>query len=292
MTERDALTPEWPYLLYVLLAAGAGGLALCMPAAAVPQQRLRLAGAIVGVAALAGLAVYWGQWIGDVPGRAFFVIFGFIAVISAVCVVVQTNPVYSALFLVLVVLAVTGLCVLAAAEFLAAALVIVYGGAILVKYDFVIMLAQQSGAAAYDARARGPLAAVVVGFALTAGATQAMVSLDPIALHAGRPSPAYRYASSRASEALVRQVALVEEPGAGPALPPGWESNVRAIGMTLMEKYVVAVEVAGLLLLIAMVGALAMARKRIEPEAMTPEEIKLARQDEDLHRRGREAAPF
>ena len=54
------------------------------------------------------------------------------------------RPVYSAVYFVLVVLATTGLCVLAAAEFLAAALVIVYGGAIMVTYIFVIMLAQQA----------------------------------------------------------------------------------------------------------------------------------------------------
>ncbi|MGB9624100.1 MAG: NADH-quinone oxidoreductase subunit J, partial [Phycisphaerae bacterium] len=54
------------------------------------------------------------------------------------------------------------------AEFLAAALVIIYVGAILVTYVFVIMLAQQSGTAACDSTARDPGFAVVVGFLLVA----------------------------------------------------------------------------------------------------------------------------
>jgi NADH:ubiquinone oxidoreductase subunit 6 (subunit J) len=127
------------------------------------------------------LAVFWTRWIGpEFRGRAFFIIFAAIAVVAAVRVVTHPRPIYSALYFVLVVLAVTGLCVLATATFLAAALVIVYGGAILVVYLFVIMLAQQGGMAPYDATSREPLAAVTLAFLIAAAATQAMASPDAL----------------------------------------------------------------------------------------------------------------
>jgi hypothetical protein len=68
--------------------------------------------------------------------------------------------------------------------------------------------------------------------------------------------------------------------------------NVRAIGEELMTTYVIALEVAGILLLVAMVGAIAIAQKRIEPAALTPEEAREQAVHQDLHQVGRRAAPY
>jgi NADH-quinone oxidoreductase subunit J len=282
------------YVLYGFLAAGAGGLYLGLPRASVDARRLRGAGLILGAAALAGVGAYLARWVGEgFEGRAFLVIFGVLAVAAAARVVTHPRPVYSAVYFILVVLAVTGLCVLAAAEFLAAALLIIYGGAILVTYIFVIMLAQQAGQAAYDTHSREPLAAVLMGFMLAAAAAQAMTVRDPIAAQVLRSQGAYRYASWRPVEGATRQVDQRIGDRAGEnAGGPGAVGNVHTIGQELMTTYVMAVEVAGVLLLVAVVGAIAVARKRIEPEEMTPEEQRQAVSQEELHRIGREVKPF
>jgi NADH-quinone oxidoreductase subunit J len=283
------------YILYGFLAVGAGGLYLCLPRVSADAQRLRGAGVILGAAALAGVGAYLVQWIGaGFEGRTFLVIFAVLAVAAAARVVTHPRPVYSAVYFILVVLAVTGLCVLAAAEFLAAALLIIYGGAILVTYIFVIMLAQQAGQAAYDARSREPLAAVLMGFMLAAAAAQAMTVRDPIAAQVLRSQSNYRYASWRQTDSTARQADAAADgnQAAQTADGAGTPGNVQSIGTTLMTTYVMAVEVAGLLLLVAVVGAIAVARKRIEPEDMTAEELEQIAETQDLQRIGREAKPF
>lgn len=97
-----------------------------------------------------------------------FYIFAAIAIISGICTITQTNPVYAALWFALVVLSSCGLFLLQSAPFLAAATIIVYAGAIIVTFLFVIMLAQQSGLAVYDRHAREPGLACLGGFVLLA----------------------------------------------------------------------------------------------------------------------------
>lgn len=264
------------YGLYVVLALLAGGVYLALPAERPLVRRLLGAGVIVTAAALMGLAMHLAWWIGaGAEGRVFFVVFALLAIASAIGVVTHRRPVYSAVFLVLVVLAVTGLCILAAAEFLGAALVIVYGGAILVTYIFVIMLAQQGGEAYYDTRSREPLAAVIVGFALMAATTQAMVATDPIVLHATQEQrPAVRVT-------ILPQVqtGVEGQPATGDAQPIDDQQlaakvgNVRAVGLVLARDYMIAVQLAGILMLVAMMGAIVIARKRIEPHDLTPHEL-------------------
>jgi NADH-quinone oxidoreductase subunit J len=266
------------YACFVLLA---GGLYLAMPAERPPEQRVWMAGGLIVAGGLVGLGTYLARWIGaGFEGRVFFVLFSLLAIAAAIRVVTHTRAVYSAVYFVLVVLATTGLCVLAAAEFLAAALVIVYGGAILVTYIFVIMLAQQAGEAHYDARASEPFAAVVMGFALMAATTQAMLATDPIAAHAAQ----VRLAD--AGNASVQQVGVVPATGAAtatdarfdPAVMNGKLGNVREIGRLLVRDYMIAVQLAGILMLVAMAGAIAMAHKRIDPAERTPyEESQLER---------------
>src|SRR6185503_7620582 len=73
----------------------------------------------------------------------YFWIFSAIALLGALRVVTHPRPVYAALYFVLTVFATAGLFILLWAEFMAAALVLIYAGAILVTYVFVIMLAAQ-----------------------------------------------------------------------------------------------------------------------------------------------------
>ncbi len=281
-------------VLHLVLALGAAAVFLCLPQPGPAGRRWRTAGLIFGVGAIAGLGGYFARWLGPAfEGRTFFLIFACLSMFSAVRVISHPKAVYSALYFVVVVLSVTALCILASAEFLGIALVIVYAGAILVTYVFVIMLAQQSGIAGYDQRAREPFAAVFIGFILAAAASQAMRSPPTPRLDADRAGRGFRLVSL--------QVDPSRNSPAGGAGVRGFDSaelneqvgNVQALGATLMTRYVVAVEVAGVLLLVAMVGAIAIAQKRIEPEALTPaERHERAARDDDVHRFGRQAPPF
>jgi NADH-quinone oxidoreductase subunit J len=104
----------------------------------------------------------------------YFWIFSSIALFGAIRVITHPRPVYSALYFVLTVMASAGLFVLLQADFMAAALIIIYAGAILITYVFVIMLAAQTvasdrplaGVVEYDAVSREPLAASLIGFTL------------------------------------------------------------------------------------------------------------------------------
>jgi NADH-quinone oxidoreductase subunit J len=270
----DALTG-----LYVCLVLLAGGIYLLMPTQRPVVQRAKAACGLIVAGGLVGVGTYLMRWIGaGFEGRAFFVIFAVLAIAAAIRVVTHRRPVYSAVYFVLVVLATTGLCVLAAAEFLAATLVIVYGGAILVTYLFVIMLAQQGGEAPYDSRATEPFAAVIMGFALMAATTQAMVSTDPIARHAAEA----RHWLSRSvladtpARAPVTGVKSAAFGSINPAEVNGPPGNVREIGRVLVRDHMIAVQVAGILMLLAMVGAIAMARKIIDPSERTPYELSQA----------------
>ena len=185
--------------------------------------------------------------------RVYFYLLSLLALGGAVRVVTHPKPVYSALFFVMVVLSTAALVVLVGAEFLGAALVIVYAGAILVTYVFVIMLAQQShlggtgeaiGSRDYDRSAREPFAAIVAGFVLIATIGGVIVS--------------------RGGDLAKSSAA---------ALP----GNTSLLGKTLLTDYAASVELAGVLLMVAMIGAIALARKKLprgdEPEAAAPGEL-------------------
>lgn len=296
------MTATTLYALYALLAVAASGVYLAMPSTLIEARRLRQSGALLAALGAIGLAFFMGAWIGDWDGRAFFVVFALIAVAAAVRVVTHPRPVYSAVYFVLVVLAVAGLVLLAAAEFLAVALVIVYGGAILVTYVFVIMLAQQSGEAGYDSQAREPFAAVLMGFILIAATTQAMakanitpsLAADESIVEQVEPPGAVRLAAESEASAVESPAEGIEpaavEATSGPTVPDAETGNTKRIGAELMTGYIMAIQVAGVLLLVAMVGAIVIAQKKIDPEDMTPFERQ--KQEGDLRERGRRAVPF
>src|SRR5262249_34426457 len=95
-----------------------------------------------------------------------FSIFSIVALVSAIRMITNRNPVYAALWFALVTLSTCGLFLLQSAPFLAAATIVVYAGAIVVTFVFVMMLAQQRGATIYDQRSHQPLLATIVAFIL------------------------------------------------------------------------------------------------------------------------------
>ena len=102
-----------------------------------------------------------------VEGLLFYAFAG-IAILAGGLMITQRHPVHAALSFALVVLATCGLFLLLAAPFLMAATIIIYAGAIVVTFLFVIMLAQQDGISSADQRSREPFLATVAGFVLIA----------------------------------------------------------------------------------------------------------------------------
>jgi len=238
------LTPASSYLIYGSFAAGAIAVYLLLPR---PGRSTRTAGGLLGLAALAAvLGLTADRFLAPAGVDVVFYVSATVALVAAVKMITHERPVYSALYFVLVVLAVTPLLLLQEAEFLAVALVIIYAGAIMVTYVFVIMLSQQSDQPMYDRRSSEPFVAVFAGFvtmAIVAGQLGALpVSAAPSA------------ASSPAASAVRDETA-----------------NTTLVGRVMMSDYVVAFELAGVLLLVAMIGAIAVSRKRVPSDVPVEE---------------------
>ena len=160
----------------------------------------------------------------------FFYLFSAIAVAAAFMVIAARNPVHSVLFLILTFFNSAGLFVLMGAEFLAMILVVVYVGAVAVLFLFVVMMLDID----FTEMRQGMLQYLPVG------ATIGLILLIELIFVAGS------WAFS--PEALT---AIAEK---APAL--GDVTNTEAIGRILYTKYIYLFQAAGLVLLIAMVGAI------------------------------------
>jgi len=151
----------WPIVLPLL--AGGASLYLLLPR---PRPFHPAFGALAGVAALILAATHLLRPLGLTPESVLFYSFSALAVISGALLATQQNPARAALSFTLVILSTCGLFLLLAAPFLMAATIIVYAGAIIVTFLFVIMLAQQEGYSDADARSREPGLAVLTGLLL------------------------------------------------------------------------------------------------------------------------------
>lgn len=251
----DALKFSHAFMLHpiiLLLLCVIAGIATWMM---LPGRKEAIVARIGGVIALATGLIFVALLIRQLGGpvsayRAgvgpYFWIFSAIAVIAAFRVVTHPRPVYSALYFVLVVMASAGLFILMWAEFMAVALVIIYAGAILITYVFVIMLAQQSrsdlkplaGLGDYDAISREPMAASMIGFAMMG--VLLFVIFDKVAALSAPPASANV-----------------------PVIDNAYEGATQQLGRYLFEHQLVNLELAGLLLTVSMVGAIVIARRRV-----------------------------
>ena len=163
-TNPDFAIP-WRMLLPLVLAAM--GLYYLLPK---PRNRYVIAGAVAAILAL----VLAGIWLlrtatAPIPERILFYAFSGLAVAGGALMVTQSNPARAAISFALVVLNVCGLFLLQGAPFLMAATIVIYAGAIIVTFLFVLMLAQQTGFSDADDRTREPFLASFAGFILLGG---------------------------------------------------------------------------------------------------------------------------
>jgi NADH-quinone oxidoreductase subunit J len=158
---RQLVQDGWPILLLALV--GVIGIYLLMPQ---PGRRRLAWGALAsGVALVAGGVLLIRAEMALAETILFYAFAG-IAVVGGVMLITQINPVHAALSFALVVLSTCGLFLLQGAPFLMASTIIVYAGAIVVTFLFVIMLAQQEGQSGADQRSREPFVATLAGFVL------------------------------------------------------------------------------------------------------------------------------
>jgi NADH-quinone oxidoreductase subunit J len=260
---------DWASLL--LIAAGVWWL---MPRAAVRPKAIGLILAIAGIALLATRVDDMQSPLGE---TVLFWLFAGVAIVSGVLMITNRNPVYSALWFAIVTLSVCGLFVLQLAPFLAAATVVVYAGAIVVTFVFVIMLAQQAGATGYDQRSRQPFVAIVATFALLMAIVGTLQYASESAKH--KTSVAGESVSALPTgEFVVSAVATPDSSSRDDVANPfsqlpadqlqgqtgrkGQMGGMQALGRSLFGDYLFAVELAGTLLLVATIGAIAIAPRR------------------------------
>jgi NADH-quinone oxidoreductase subunit J len=163
--------------------------------------------------------------------------FGGLAIVSALCCITRLNPVASALWLVLTLFALAALFVLLDAQFIAVLQVLVYAGAIMVLFLFVIMLLDLAHPGPTDIK--GPVG-LAVGVLLAVGLFFQLGVLRA----AGPPA-----AIALPPETLARAAAE--------------QGMVGSVARPLFDAYLVPFEITSLLLLAALVGAVVLAKRRL-----------------------------
>jgi NADH-quinone oxidoreductase subunit J len=168
--------------------------------------------------------------------QIFFYIFAFIAVVSALAVILVKNPIHSAIYLILCLLQAAALFVLLRAPFLAAVQVFIYVGAVIVLFLFVVMVLD-IGKEKFGERihGQGPWAIPVV--VLFLGITGYMVFKGRLTAPAGN----------------FDESVLVK--------------NTEVLGKLLYTKYIFPFEVVSILLLVALVGAIVLVLRKKDKRA-------------------------
>jgi len=266
-------------LAVAVIVLGATGTYLLLPHrhGSAKLRRVHAVGGVLAGLALVLLASFW-----NAPGhfltRLFFYVFSLAAVAGGLLTITSRNPIYSALWFASVVLSTSGLFLLAGAQFLAAGTIIVYAGAIIVTFLFVIMLAQMEGRATYDRAARSPGRATLSCFLLFWALLYAMLTvrtpseatvsgpgLDVANMQRLMPNNqivSFHRVTERSDAARVLSDATRPSARLPVESTDGAGTHVASLGGTLYTDHLVTVELAGALLFVALVGAVAIASPR------------------------------
>jgi len=167
------------------------------------------------------------------PYAAFFILSA-LALVAGVMVITRRNAVHSVIWLIVALFAVGGIFLMQQAEFLFAVQIILYVGGIMVLFLFVVMLVNLDVALKQAQFSRQWLLGVLTVLLLVAQLCYVL------------------YNRGQGLELPTRP------------LMPAPQGNTQAVGQALYQSYMLPVEIASLLLLVAMVGAVIMAKKKFE----------------------------
>ena len=189
---------------------------------------------------------------------AFFYLFAFVCVASALMVILARNPVHSVLYLILAFVNASGLFVLMGAEFLAMILIVVYVGAVAVLFLFVVMMLDVDFAELRE------------GFLqyLPIGAVVGCIFLAELVLVVG----AWAFAPT-VPQSITAPI-------------PNEVSNTMALGLVLYTRYVFYFQIAGLVLLVAMIGAIVLtlrSRPGVRRQVIATQNARTAAMAVDMH---------
>ena len=180
---------------------------------------------------------------------AIFYVFGLILLASALCVITARNPVHAALFLVLAFFTASAIWLLLRAEFLAITLVLVYVGAVMVLFLFVVMMLDINLERLREGFWRNLPAALVVG---------GLMAFEMISVLAYRV-----YGMPRPNERPLSY------------------SNTKELGRLIYTDYVYAFEIAAVVLLVAIIAAIALTlRRRKDARGQAPAQQVRVRREE------------
>ncbi len=169
-----------------------------------------------------------------------FIVMSLITIVCALCVVFQKNPIYSAVFLIQTMVSLAVLYVLLHAQFVAAVQVMVYAGAIMVIFVFVIMLLNLNKEDLKGDRDKLKMqkpAAIILGLVLIA-----MIGII-------MTRTVFQGTQGEYTPEVMNQI-----------------GNTQLVGKMLFTKYVLPFEIASILLFAAIVGAIVLAKKQIIKE--------------------------
>jgi NADH-quinone oxidoreductase subunit J len=214
----------------------AGGLWLQLPRGNLRGRWWGIVLAAVAVGMMGALVVRFQRdlWFGE----AVFFAVAITTIVSAIGAVTMRSPVYCALWFALTLLSTAALLLFQGAQFLGVATIVVYAGAILVTFLFVLMLAQPEGHTYYDRVSWEPLLSACTG-AVLIGLLTATIFLP---------------AEGKAAQSGWKNDSVSADDRQAEILNA---NHMAHIGRQLFSRYLVAVEVAGTLLLVALVGAVA-----------------------------------
>ena len=166
-----------------------------------------------------------------------FIIIGLITIVCALCVVFQKNPIYSAIFLIQTMVSLAVLYVLLHAPFIAAAQIMIYAGAVMVLFVFVIMLlnlSKEDVEGGKDKLMFQKVSAILLGLIL-------FVVIGVVTLKTVLLGTKGEYTPERINEI----------------------GNTQLVGKLLFTDYVLPFEIASILLFAAILGAIVLAKKKL-----------------------------
>ncbi len=180
-----------------------------------------------------------------------FYLFATLTIASAVAVIFARNPVHSVLWLIVAFFNAAGLMLLLGAEFIAMLLVIVYVGAVAVLFLFVVMMLDIDFASLRTGFTKNLPFGIIVALVLLAEIV--------IAVSAWQAGPAI----------------------SGRAIPAASQPNIVALGQLLYSRYLLPFELAGLILLVAMIGAIVLTHRKRRDSRNQKVSRQIARRPQD-----------
>lgn len=262
VVEQAVPIQAWTNSMLVPIVLGAVGYLLIQHG--VVKSKAYLAGGAVAILLAVGFAL------GFTPGTfESFVLMSFCAVATGggIGFLTAREPVYAALGFATAVLSVCGVLFMQSALFIAAATMIVYAGATIIIFLFVLMFAQQTELRTYDVQLNNPLVAAAIGAILLATITMCVTgnnAILPVRVDSTRAMSAASLPDSMSSEAGKEASKKLD------AIDPNLRfvpKLTAGLGRSMYTDYLLAVELAGTVLLVATIGAIALAQRTTETQS-------------------------